>query len=370
LDIATEKETEELLAKYMDLSILPKEILPGKGKGSAEVGYEPIWEGGTLPPPAKDDWQRGTPVFGASNTNKNNTSDDGNDPTASSTINSHDKENNHASQQQQQRMVSPVSKASILAISEDTPAPQTPIQPTTSATSFSTISSSSEWESLSKRTPAQRANIQQVWTVTPETDFDLKEAWSKENFDAMAKLWNLTNVEQIYMEELQERIADIQHWKNDPYEVVRYYKEFKGNLDTVEHMFREMVAWRVENNMDEYLSEYGQPDPLFHYIPLFLLRGTDRDGDPIHVDRMGACDYYSLLKHFGSNAMVEFFKFTFEYNTSPKVWSKYEQDKEHRVKKCTIIIDLDGLGMHHLRPGLLPLLNRVSRISQGEKEGT
>ena len=196
IEIATEKETEEMLARYMDLSILPKEVVPGKGQGRAVQGYETIWEGGNIPPPGKDDWKRRSPVLG---------------PTGG------ERETKHL-------LATPSKPATTdtTSTTSSTPPekpPQTPIQPTTSVASMSSASSASEWEALPSRTP--RRNIQQAWTVTPAPVYDLEEVWKKENFSAMASIWKLSQVDQIYLEELRDPIADVHHWKNDPFEVVR-----------------------------------------------------------------------------------------------------------------------------------------------------
>lgn len=195
-------------------------------------------------------------------------------------------------------------------------------------------------------------------------NINVKERWTEENFQEMAGLWELTEEDQNKLRQLQQRIADIDHWKNDPFEVIRYYKEYKGNLPKVEKMFRHMIRWREEHNMEVFLDNYGEPDPLFHQMPIVMLDSTDRDGDPIYVDRMGVADSWSLLKHFGTDAMTDYILFIRELNNSRAFWKPYEDRVGHRVRNFTVITDLHGLSSGHMRPGLLPLLQRTARVSQ------
>lgn len=67
---ATEEQSEELVDKYVDLQILPAEMLGGKGTGKAvQPWLNPRWEIGLLPPedPAnpEKEWERPPLVYGA-----------------------------------------------------------------------------------------------------------------------------------------------------------------------------------------------------------------------------------------------------------------------------------------------------------------
>ncbi|CAB9518344.1 Phosphatidylinositol/phosphatidylcholine transfer protein [Seminavis robusta] len=339
IEIATEKETEEILEQYMDLSVLPKEIAPSKGQGTSVQGYETIWEGGPLPPTSKDDWNRRAPVFPQ-------------------------QQQNPAQEQPITTVQQSTSNAEVEVSLAKIPSIKANMSGSTCGASVSITSSTDEWERLPQ--PAlSKKNIQQAWTVTPSPVYNLDEVWRQDRLDDMSQLWGLTQRQQQDMQELRNRIQDIHHWKNDPYEVVRYYVEFKGDLDRSEHAFRKMIVWRVENRMDNFLQQYGEPDPLFLHMPMCILRGTDKDGDPIFLDRIGACDYTSLLKHFGQDGVTDYVTFVRELNSCRPFWKPYEFHvlKQQRVRSYTVIIDLEGLTPAHARPALLTLLNRTSRIA-------
>jgi CRAL/TRIO domain len=364
IEIATEHDTEALLEKHMDLSVLPKEIAPDKGRGRAVQGYEPVWEGGPLPPPGSDDWKRGTPVFrGNATDNKGRFPEPEIDSNLVDTSQPHSKQIAPSTPLRQSCADAGAATEEVEVTLEK--APRTPIQPKTldSFTSGS-VSSTSDWEKLPTPAPRKK-NIQQAWTVTPSPCCNLDEVWKKERVDGMAQLWQLNEMEKQHMDEFKDRIQDIQHWKNDPYELVRFYREYKGDLEKAEHSFRRMIVFRVENHMDKYLQQYGEPNPLFLYVPCAVLRGKDKDGDPIFVDRLGSCDWHSLLKHFGHDGVTNYLIFIRELNNCRQFWEPYEKEVlgGRRVRRYTVIIDLEGLHSGHARPSLLALLKRTSRIS-------
>ena len=197
--------------------------------------------------------------------------------------------------------------------------------------------------------------------------------WSDGNFQEMAQLWKLSDEEQTNMRELQRLLADINHWKNDPFEVVRYLREYRS-VQKAAHMFRRMVEWRISHQIDTFLDTYGEPPRLFHYLPTFLCQGLDRDGDPIYVERTGSSDPYGLVLAYGGvEPLAQYTAFIREMTTTRRrtptgryCWQRdyYEPLMKRRMTKFTVIMDMQGLSARHLRGGLLGLLKRMARISQ------
>lgn len=96
----------------------------------------------------------------------------------------------------------------------------------------------------------------------------LEERWRSARFHDMVKLWNLSDEDASKMQELQEQIKDIDHWKNDPYEVIRYYTECKGHVPNVEKMFRHMVWWRMVHDIDSISNDTVVPIQCLITSPL------------------------------------------------------------------------------------------------------
>ena len=211
------------------------------------------------------------------------------------------------------------------------------------------------------------------------TDLSLEQRWSDAQFQEMARLWNLTEKEEWQMLDLKDQLSDLDHWKNDPFEVVRYLREYRCPKKAL-HMFRKMVEWRWQEDIDTFLDRYGDPPPLMHYLPVFLCQTLDRDGDPIYVERTGASDPYGLLCAYGIDALADYTQFIREMTTSRRhahgssasssaryCWQcdYYEPLLQKRMTQFTVIMDMEGLNYRHIRGGLLSLLKRMARISQG-----
>ncbi|CAB9508025.1 SEC14-like protein 5 [Seminavis robusta] len=208
--------------------------------------------------------------------------------------------------------------------------------------------------------------------ITNAEDQDL--LWSQANVTAVAELWELSEDEVDSLKKLQALLQDIDHWKNDPYEVVRYLREY-GNVKKAETMFRKMVHWRVENDVDSFLDTYTPPI-LFRYLPVFLCQGLDRDGRPIYVERFGVGDQYGLVLAYGGiEPMAQYTQFVRELTTTRRrtptgrfCWQRdyYEplMGGKKRLTQFTAIMDMQDLNHRNLRGGLLGLLQRMARISQ------
>ena len=130
--------------------------------------------------------------------------------------------------------------------------------------------------------------------------------WSEDKIQATIKLWNLKKREQKDFLELKRRLQDISHWKNSPYEVVRFLRERPGDVDGAERMFRKMVQWRIKHQVDSILYEYQPPKELMEYYPGAILQGVDREGDPIFVGRLGVTDLVGMMDRFGREELIQY----------------------------------------------------------------
>ena len=132
--------------------------------------------------------------------------------------------------------------------------------------------------------------------VTANKSYEAR--WATDQVKECTELWDLTVEEKDKLLLLQDHIKDIDHWKNDPFEVVRFLKEFRFNLKTTEQKFRASIQWRLENNADNILEEY-QPPVLFNYFPMGVIEGVDHNSDPVYIERSGVADTLGLLHPFG-----------------------------------------------------------------------
>ena len=221
-------------------------------------------------------------------------------------------------------------------------------------------------------------------TTTATTITTREERWSHANFVGMTTLWKFSVEHQAHMRHLQQLLADVDHWKNDPYEVARYLVEYHYNVEKAAKMFRNMVAWRRANHMETFLADYGLPPEIVQYLPLYLLRDLDYDGDPLYVLRVGAFDAWGMYQQLGPEGLLDYTKFLQEITTTrhlhwnpashiPDSWQwqthYYEPLSKRRLRQFTMLVDLEGLSHKHLRPALLGLLKTVARIGQDDYAG-
>jgi hypothetical protein len=68
----------------------------------------------------------------------------------------------------------------------------------------------------------------------------LDERWSDQNLEFIRDLWRLDDEQYGNLVAMKETIKDVDHWKNNPYEVIRFVTGPQG-YDRAETLFRAMV---------------------------------------------------------------------------------------------------------------------------------
>ena len=222
---------------------------------------------------------------------------------------------------------------------------------------------------------SSRHNITASETDASDDDGECSTAaslWSEANFSEVVKIWKFDEEAKTKLKSLGQSLSDVDHFKNDPFEVVRFLVEFEMDTQKSEEMFRNMVEWRREKNMDTFMERYKPPEVLF-YSPMFMIEGLDREGDPVMVQRHGRLDAMGVYNRIGPDAMLEGAIFLGElistrHNGYPEEykWQEnyYEPLAGRRFTQFTVILDLDGLSAKHIRPTLLGLLKENARVSQ------
>jgi hypothetical protein len=139
---------------------------------------------------------------------------------------------------------------------------------------------------------------------------------------------------------------------------VRYIRGCQGDMEEAARRWRETVAWRTENHIDDILYE---PQPHFAIIkecyPHFLHR-RDRTGHPIYYERLGYID----LKRLRSEGVtldetLRYYVFLTEY-----IWTHIEPDNDHGA--LVTVLDVDNVGVWDLRGEALDFLKAASKIVQ------
>mmetsp|Transcript_15594 Transcript_15594/g.34053 ORF Transcript_15594/g.34053 Transcript_15594/m.34053 type:complete len:518 (-) Transcript_15594:114-1667(-) len=211
-------------------------------------------------------------------------------------------------------------------------------------------------------------SMEEAAAKTAPSEFNLQEAWSAENVQNCATLWNMSPQDTVKLQSLQQPLSDVDHKTNTPCELARYLNTFNGDVDSAQEKFRTAVEWRRTNGIDTLLQEYRAPS-LYRYFPAAVLQGVDRDGDPIHVERTGAADSSGLLKRYGREAMLQHSIWLREVQSHGRWHQHYQEQYGHPVKQFTVVMDMHGLSTKNMSPALLSVGHDVSRIVQDYYSG-
>ena len=190
------------------------------------------------------------------------------------------------------------------------------------------------------------------------------DPWSKEEVKKVSNLWNLTAKEEEHLVELGERLTDIDHHMNAPYNVVRFMEARSRSVHAAEKMFRNMIQWRLENNVDTILQDYEPPRLIKDYIPGAILKGYDLDGDPVYTERIGSADTPEMVRRFGPEHMIKHAIWIRETISRGEWLKDYERKNGRPVRQILVVEDLKGLSSAHLDRHLLAVFKAITRLDQ------
>jgi CRAL/TRIO domain len=188
------------------------------------------------------------------------------------------------------------------------------------------------------------------------------DPWRYEEVQALVDAWSLTEEEVANLRDLQSRLSDIKHWKNEPSTVVKFLVGPWG-YKAAESKFRKMMEWRELNNVDEILETYVPPPALLQNTPNTVLDDYDRDGDPIFVEAAGVIDF-DLLKLFGREEVMKCAIWGRELYTRGAWLDAFEQRQGRPIKAVTVVYDLKGLSSKHLDPVALSIFRDVVKLAK------
>lgn len=189
------------------------------------------------------------------------------------------------------------------------------------------------------------------------------DRWSEKNIQAVVQQFDLNPEMEQRLRDLQRRVSDIDHFKNDPIYLVRFLLGSWGH-NRAEIMFRKMIDWRATNHVDTIFDDYVPPQILLDCVPSAMLKDYDRDGDPIYVERGGAVDAAGLLKIFSKEELLRYGIWTRERNSNGVWINEYERRRGKSAKEITVVYDLKGLSARHLNPKGIEYFKEIIKITQ------
>lgn len=188
-----------------------------------------------------------------------------------------------------------------------------------------------------------------------------EDPWSEPNFNEIAKLWELSPQDQQKLRILQAKLKDIDHSWKCPDVLLGF--AFAGGWENTEERFRKMIQWRLDNNVDSLLKEYKPNRLMLDNSPIAFLKDYDSDGDPVYLERGGACDTKGLLNRFSVDEIMRHAIWLREVQCDGEWLHEYKRRQGRGVRNITVVYDLEGLSASHVHPSVLSLFQQMMQMT-------
>jgi hypothetical protein len=168
------------------------------------------------------------------------------------------------------------------------------------------------------------------------------------------------------LREIVKDCEDIQHkYHLRDFYLARWLVARNWNIEQAAKMFKDSMKWRKENNIDYIFKNFEKEHAAYleHYNKFWpgSVDYNTLDGWPLFMEMSGSIDPYSLIVHTPPNVR-------FALN----IWKmeKVEKIRRKKEKECgytagiTMIVDMRGLGWHHMNPAIMEILKADGLINK------
>ena len=149
---------------------------------------------------------------------------------------------------------------------------------------------------------------------------------------------------------------------------LQFLREWRGKVPAAVAAFERMIAWRLQHGVDGIADvtsdNYYQPPADFAYFPQAILQGTDRQGNPIYIERTGATYLWDLLHRHGPDETVRASTWIREKCTAGEWVATWEATAGRGLSGTTTIVDLQGLCRKHMAWNILQAVKSGTQIIQ------
>lgn len=153
--------------------------------------------------------------------------------------------------------------------------------------------------------------------------------------------------------------------------LLRFLRGHKFDMATACQMYKNMLQWRQEQNIDaireEIISKNLEPKDFPHhgrvvrFLPLHQHHGYDLEGRPVQIKLVGRIDTKKLLSSFQEEEFLRYHIYGMEY--SSLLLDQLSKERKSMVR-TVLIFDLAGLNMSHVRGSAMDLLRKALKITQ------
>ncbi|KAG1660690.1 hypothetical protein FOA52_015901 [Chlamydomonas sp. UWO 241] len=151
---------------------------------------------------------------------------------------------------------------------------------------------------------------------------------------------------------------------DDKYTLLRFLKARQWDTPKAVAMYMDMVRWRREEDIDALYQElhFHELDAVLPAYPHFYHK-LDKFGRPVYYELSGKMDVAKILTHTTEERIMKYHIWTWE-RFFKQLAPACSVMAGKPVMTCTVIIDLEGLGLSNFSTVARKLLKLLSHIDQ------
>ena len=157
----------------------------------------------------------------------------------------------------------------------------------------------------------------------------------------------ISDKERQLIDQIHAQLGDkLREHKVSECTILRFVRGFKDEpSDVCIEKLDNMLTWRKKTNVDEWGLGTLPHEAEFRKQWVSGLHGISRDGHPVYIERLGSIDPNTLTKNFTMDQVMNFHIQLMERITAYK--DQLSEQKNTRIYKQIVILDLKGVGMGH-----------------------
>ncbi|KAG1681322.1 hypothetical protein FOA52_007368 [Chlamydomonas sp. UWO 241] len=151
---------------------------------------------------------------------------------------------------------------------------------------------------------------------------------------------------------------------DDKYTLLRFLKARQWDTPKATLMYTGMVAWRKKEDVDGLYNSLHFPelDAVLPVYPHFYHK-LDKFGRPVYIEQVGKTDCAKILSLTSEEKIVKYHIWTWE-RFFKQLAPACSEMAGKPIITCTVIIDLEGLGLSNFSTAARKLLTLLSHIDQ------